>query len=303
MDRPLFFCAVLLLLSACGGGGNDSPSPPPIPPSGGVVLPAPTPSFDKVVLGAWQGTASAPTANLISLAMVGEAGRFFLLYGQPNDEIKSLVAGSPPWRGFKAVDGLVQGTLTVNGGVVKATDLREFTSTGAIYEKLTLEGTYNASALNATLTRENSTSVVATRPAPVASYLYGVTPKLSEVEGTWTGSELVLSRSTTGTIKRQPDVGQKGNIEMTIGATCRVSGEVIPRSLSLASENLFDANLTFDAGCDSRSNKKFAGIVINQKIASVASTPPTIQSQLIIMAVTDDRSHGFVFSAQAKVNN
>lgn len=268
------------------------------------MLPAPTPttSSDKVVQGAWQGTASAPTANLISLATVGEAGTFFLLYGQANDEIKSLVAGSPPWKGFKAVDGLVQGTLKVDKGAVRATDLREFTSTGAIYDKLTLEGTYNASALNATLTRENSTSAVATKPAPVASYLYGVTPKLSEVEGRWEGNELVLSRIATGTIKRQTDLGQKGTIVAMIGATCRVSGEVIPRSLSLASENLFDANLTFDAGCDSRSNKKFAGIVINQKIASVASTPPTIQSQLIIMAVTDDRSHGFVFSAQKRNN-
>lgn len=290
--RSYAVLSAVLILASCGGS-DDSATSKPTSVGGGTPTPSQAPAFtsgfDKVLENVWQGTGPA---DLIVSVVIANAGDFWLMYGLPQVS-SSGSSGATSWAGFASASGFLQGSLDGINGVVKSTNLKEFTSTGLSYGLnigLRLDGTYTA-ALNfdATLTSDNASSEFKTKPAPKTSYLYAVTPKLSEIIATWTGNELVGTAVATSVISPQTVLAQKANITLRAGG-CEAKGEIVPRISSLVSENLFDVSLTSGDGCDLRSNKKFSGIATSQKISSG-------KSQMVIMAVSEDRESGFAFWA------
>jgi len=257
--------------------------------NGSASTPEVTSSFDKGLENVWHGTGPS---NLIVNVLVANAGDFWLMYGLP--EVSAAGSKSETtWQGFVSALGFFQGTLETNSGVVKSTNLKEFTSTGLSYGLnigLKLDGTYVAgSSFDATLTSDNALSGIKTKPAPPTSYIYAVTPKLSDTVADWQGKELITAAPATIAISPQNTFGQKANIKLTVGK-CSAVGEIVPRVTSLISENLFDVSLTTSANCDGRSNKKFFGIATSQKVASG-------KSQLLVMAVSESRDSGLAFWA------
>ena len=285
MNKHLFTLFLATSLIASCGGGEDSPTSMPTSSGGGTTLASQPLVFDKTVEGGWQG--SGPP-NSVVFALVGSGGAFWLAYGAPIVVPKGTKAETT-WSGFLSLDGFVQGSLTSATGVVSSTDLKDFTRTGLNYQ-LKLDGTYSAgSSFKATLASTEASSPVDTKPAPATSYIYGVIPRLSNLQGDWTGTELLGSSVANAKIATLSPVEEKATVEVALGS-CIYRGEILPRISSIASENIFDVTLTSDAFCGPRSSTSFSGVAIAQKTALG-------KSEVLIMAVSRDRKLGFALLA------
>ena len=240
--RLVAFCLFSSLIAACGGG-EDSPTSNPTSSGGGVVSTSQTYLFDKALEGVWQGSAPPNTAVF---AMINNDGKFWLAYGAS----KTLPTGAKAvttWNGFLTLDGFVHGILKTSNGVVTASDLKEFTRTGKNY-KLSLAGTYAAgSSFKATLSSTDASKGIDTKPAPSTSYIYGSIPRLSDLVGVWEGQDLVGNNFAKVTVTTKPP-GSSAELLVLVGTDqkCRFDGNVSPRISSIASQNLFDVNLSYN---------------------------------------------------------
>lgn len=251
MIRLIAFCLFASFIASCGGG-EDSPTSNPTSSGGGVVSTPQTYLFDKTLEGVWQGSGPPNTVVFAIIDNVNNDGKFWLAYGAPK-ELPTGTKAITTWNGFKTLDGFVHGTLKTSNGVVTSSDLKDFTRTGKNYP-LSLAGTYVAgSSFKATLSSTGASNGIDTKPAPSTSYIYGSIPKLSDLNGAWTGKELVGNNDATVTVTTSsPGSSAVINVEVgtVLGKKCVFDGNVLPRISSIASENLFDVTLTIkDASC------------------------------------------------------
>lgn len=260
--RLVAFSLFSSLIAACGGG-EDGPTSNATSSGGGVVSTSQTYLFDKALEGVWQGTAPPNTAVF---AMINNDGKFWLAYGAPKT-LQTGAKGVTTWNGFLTLDGFVHGTLNTSNGVVKSSDLKEFTRTGKNYE-LSLAGTYAAgSSFKATLSSTDASKVIDTKPAPLTSYIYGSTPRLSDLVGDWTGQDLVGNNVAKITVTTRPP-GSSAELKVLVGTDekCQLYGNILPRISSIASQNLFDVKLSYDYAKSHNCSTQITGTAVSDEV-------------------------------------
>lgn len=222
-----------VLLTACGGGGGNS-----------------TPAANADPQGFWQGT---ETNGRAVAALVLETGQYFAVYSTNN-----------------SVDGMVEGTLTVNGNAISDNSAIDFivgspavsaTVTGIVTTKQTISVKVSESAQSVNFNGIYNT-------------LYDSAPSPAAGVGTWTGFSAGSAVPTTIT------VAANSTFTGTSG-TCTFSGSVMPRATG---KNVFDGNVTFNAA----SCPLGAGTAISFEAV-------VDNNQLIAAGVNASRTAGFVF--------
>jgi len=236
MNAKTAICIVAAsFLTACGGGGGSSDV---------------TPVANADPQGFWQGTSSNGHAVA---TLVLETGQYFAVYSTNN-----------------AVDGMIEGTLAVNGNSISDSSAIDFV-VGASAVPATITGTVTTKQMLSATAKEASQTVTFNGTYNSA---YDTSPTVSEGVGTWTGTAAGGGATTTMTVAADSSfTGASGS--------CTFSGSVKPRA---SGKNVFDGTVTFkDASCalGAGTSIDFEAVIAN--------------NQMIAAGVNSARSAGFVF--------
>lgn len=235
-----------VLLSACGGGGGGS--------SDSASANAPVLSAE----GAWEGTLTNSTASNFQL-LVLDTGEFWALYGRPVS-------------GFFAVSGFIQGTGSITGGNLNASNAKDFGFSPAVNQ--TVQATYTSSAIQGTVNTGTSAASFSGAPLPTTNYTYARAALLSEIQGAWT-----LQGTDGSTVN--VSIGASGAFTAT-SAGCAISGTFTPRP---SGKNVFNVSLTFGGSPCATPGTSASGVAV---------TYPTTANnrQLIVLGTNAARTAG-----------
>lgn len=248
-----------ILLTACGGG-SDSASTVTVP---AVVAPT---KAEGYYAGSFSTTANPD-------------GVFETIIFE-NDDVWAVYGGRTP-TGKTAVFGLVQGKGVSNNGIFSVTDLRDFYADGKV-----VSGTLNASyvagvSLKGTVSSGGQTTAFTAAVPTTSNYNYNVMPKLADIVGSWTGSNLGGSTDTV-------TINADGTLS-SVDSGCVVTGTVIPRA---SGKNVFDLSVkaASSVACGASAGLTATGHVITNLLSDG-------RRQLTALYVTPTRDFASVFIA------
>ncbi|WP_434033565.1 hypothetical protein [Cupriavidus sp. a3] len=218
------------VLAACGGGGGgDEPAPAPAPAPAPVV-----PS--NAAEGIWNGKTSA---NRDISGIVLNDGTYYVMYSAPANP--------------SVLDGVIQGTGTVNGSSFSSTNGRDFNLSGASVQGLSVSASVQAKqSLNGTLSYNATSGGTPLTFTSTYSADYEKTPTLGDITGRYSGQSAIIGAVENQTI----NVAADGAIAAIGSSGCASTGKATPR----ARGNAFDVSITFGASPCAFPGQTFTGI-------------------------------------------
>jgi hypothetical protein len=227
--------------------------------------------------GLWLGSSSGRSSVLMS---VFDNAVSWIAYG-PSLENSSGAVTTPSaaptnaWKGLAKLDGFIFGSLRVNGFETSSSELRDFSAIGN-YSELTLKGTFVPKvSISGSLSSQSAATSLSLSASPTAVYYFGRAARIDEILGSWSGVDL-------RGVPTNVTIDSAAGIRIVTG-DCVLLGTLVPRSPSIASENVFDLSATASSTCGTNSLLKFTGVGIRTVISNG-------QAQLIIMGLTEDRT-------------
>jgi hypothetical protein len=208
----------------------------------------------NIAEGLYQGTSST---GYIFESLFLENDQFYVLYG-------NYVGATFYIKGF------VQGDGVSNNGQFTSNDVVDFGSLG-VGSSGVMNASYTAGqSFNGTISRNGQSVTFASSHDLATLYVYGSTPRLSDIVGNWSltdlsGLPVTLVVNSDGTYS----ANQYG---------CISTGKILPRA---SGKNVFDINgVTGSSNCNVP-NMAFSGIAVEYPLANggtqliVAGTDPT----------------------------
>jgi hypothetical protein len=236
--------AISLAVSACGGAGSGSAAVSP--PAVGTAE------------GLWSGTTS--TNRAIS-GLVLDDGNFWYIY--------SAVGNSA------VIAGAVQGTGTSSNGHFTASNGVDFNLEGLGVNDFSFSGTYTQkSQIGGTLTYTGGT---ANSLSGTYSTDYGLTPSLSTVAGTYSGTAATAAGVEAATVT----ISSAGAISGMSAGGCSFTGTASVRSKG----NVYNVAVMFGGGVCSNGTNTVNGVAYYDASSS----------SLVSAALNTGRSNGFLF--------
>lgn len=172
------------------------------------------------------------------------------------------------------IAGVAQGNSSGSNGSFTSSNGRDFNFEGLGVSDFTLDGTFEEkSSLNGSITYSRSTTTF------TSSYDsdYDLTPSLTDIAGTYSGSAYTSGGPDSATVT----FTNAGAISGSGVSSCMFSGSASPR----ANGNIYDVSVTFDGGVCANGTSTVKGVAYFDA--------PT--KQLTTVGLNSRRTDGFIY--------
>jgi hypothetical protein len=242
--RKALTLLLAIVTSSCGGGGSDGGTNPPTA---------------TTAEGLWNGTTNS---GRTIVGLVLDDGEYWVIY--------SLVGNNA------VIAGAVQGNGTSRNGSFTSSNGRDFNFEGAGVNDLTVDASYvMKQSFNGSLKYKASGTQFTFAGTYNADY--DLTPSLSSVAGTYTGSAL-----TSGGVEfAMTTISSSRSITGRSASGCSFSGSASPR----AHGNAYNVSITFAGGACANGSSTVTGVGYFD-----AET-----KQIIAAGLNGSRTDGFIF--------
>jgi hypothetical protein len=258
-------CAALIfsaILSGCGGGGGGAAAGEDLSPGSGS---GPANSILAVIPGIHGIHVGTFSNGLSHATFVLDNEQFYTMYGIP-------------FNGDLAAIGFLQGDGTLSNGSFSSTNLRDYSTTGAV-QSGSLSASFNPGvSLNGSITSGTSTLTFTSVPPQGSPYNFNTAANPAKIIGAWSLKDMQGYAVAM-------DVAADGSFTGSSSTGCAFNGTMTPRA---SGKNVFDLALMFGHAPCALPGVPISGIGLEYLLADG-------RQQFVVAGANPTRTAGIAF--------